>query len=80
MRVEKSAAGHRQRAAFVVDLEISTGVDVRWGCAGDVSTEPIHGDESISRVLAETRRYEEISRTGKPLLVTAAYDGMEIRL
>jgi len=42
--------------------------------------EPIHGDESISRVLAETRRYEEISRTGKPLLVTAAYDGMEIRL
>ena len=42
--------------------------------------EPIHGDEAIERVLAETRRFEEISRTGKPLLVTAAYDGMEIPL
>jgi uncharacterized protein (DUF1697 family) len=42
--------------------------------------EPIHGDEAISRVLAETRRYEEISRTGKPLRVTAAYDGLEIPL
>ena len=42
--------------------------------------EPIHGDEAISRVLTETRRYEEISRTGKPLRVTAAYDGLEIPL
>ena len=42
--------------------------------------EPIHGDEAIERILAETRRFEEISRTGKPLLVTAAYDGMEIAL
>jgi len=44
--------------------------------------EPAHGDEAISRVLAETRRYEEISRSThyKPLLVTAAYDGMEIVL
>ena len=42
--------------------------------------EPIHGDDAIARVLAETRRYEELTRTGKPLLVTAAYDGMEIDL
>jgi len=42
--------------------------------------EPIHGDDAIDRVLAETRRYEEITRTGKPMLVTAAYDGMEIEL
>jgi len=42
--------------------------------------EPIHADEAIERVLAETRRFEEISRTGKPLLVTAAYDGMEVHL
>jgi phosphoribosyl 1,2-cyclic phosphodiesterase len=42
--------------------------------------EPVHSDEAIARVLAETRRFEEISRTGKPLLVTAAYDGMEIHL
>ena len=31
-------------------------------------------------VLADTRRLEEITRTGAPLLVTAAYDGMEIEL
>ena len=42
--------------------------------------EPIHGDDAIARVLTETRRYEEITRTGKPLLVTAAYDGLEIEL
>jgi phosphoribosyl 1,2-cyclic phosphodiesterase len=42
--------------------------------------EPVHGDEAIARVLTETRRYEAITRTGAPLLVTAAYDGMEIEL
>jgi phosphoribosyl 1,2-cyclic phosphodiesterase len=42
--------------------------------------EPIHGDDAIARILAETQRYEEITRTGTPLLVTAACDGMEIDL
>jgi phosphoribosyl 1,2-cyclic phosphodiesterase len=42
--------------------------------------EPVHGDEAIARLLAETRRLEEITRSGKPLQVTAAYDGMEIDL
>ena len=42
--------------------------------------EPIHGDDAIARVLAETRRYEEITRSGNPLLVNAAYDGLEIEL
>ena len=42
--------------------------------------EPIHGDEAIARVLAETQRFEEITRTGKPLGVSAAFDGMEIDL
>ncbi|MEO8344732.1 MAG: MBL fold metallo-hydrolase [Betaproteobacteria bacterium] len=42
--------------------------------------EPIHGDDAIARVLAETRRYEEITRTSRPLAVSAAYDGMEIEL
>jgi phosphoribosyl 1,2-cyclic phosphodiesterase len=42
--------------------------------------EPIHGDDAIARVLAETRRYEEITRSGAPLVVNAAYDGMEIPL
>ena len=42
--------------------------------------EPVHGDAAIARVLAEARRFEEISRKGRPLRVTAAYDGMEIAL
>jgi phosphoribosyl 1,2-cyclic phosphodiesterase len=42
--------------------------------------EPTQSDETISRVLAETRRYEELSRRSSALQVTAAYDGMEIRL
>ena len=42
--------------------------------------EPALDDAAISRVLAETRRLEEITRTGEPMLVTAAYDGMEIAL
>ncbi|SFV16060.1 MBL fold metallo-hydrolase [Pseudoduganella namucuonensis] len=41
--------------------------------------EPIYDDAQIARVLAETRRYAEI--TGEaPLEVLAAYDGMEIDL
>jgi phosphoribosyl 1,2-cyclic phosphodiesterase len=43
--------------------------------------EPVHGDEAIERILAETRRFEEITRgTKPPLRVSAAYDGMEIEL
>ncbi|HET9764790.1 MAG TPA: MBL fold metallo-hydrolase [Casimicrobiaceae bacterium] len=43
--------------------------------------EPVHSDEAIERVLAETRRFEQITRGDRPaLLVTAAYDGMEIAL
>jgi phosphoribosyl 1,2-cyclic phosphodiesterase len=40
--------------------------------------EPACDDAAIERVLRETRRYEEISRNGSPLHVSAAYDGMEI--
>ncbi len=42
--------------------------------------EPASNDAAIARVLADTRRYEEITRSGAPLEVTAAYDGMEIDL
>jgi phosphoribosyl 1,2-cyclic phosphodiesterase len=42
--------------------------------------EPVHTDEALDRILTETRRLEAITRTGQPLLVTAAYDGMEIDL
>jgi phosphoribosyl 1,2-cyclic phosphodiesterase len=42
--------------------------------------DPANDDETISRMLADTQRLEEITRTGVPLRVTAAYDGMEIEL
>lgn len=42
--------------------------------------EPAFSDETIAGVLADTRRYEEITRFGAPLRITAAYDGMEIDL
>ena len=42
--------------------------------------EPANNDERIAQIWRETLRYEEISRTGRPLLVSAAYDGMEIEL
>jgi phosphoribosyl 1,2-cyclic phosphodiesterase len=42
--------------------------------------EPALDDAAISRVLAETRRFEEITRSGAKLEVSTAYDGLEIRL
>jgi len=42
--------------------------------------EPANDDETISRMLADTHRLEEITRTGAPIVVSAAYDGMEIEL
>lgn len=40
--------------------------------------EPANGDAAIDAILSETRRYETITRTGAPLLITAAYDGLGI--
>jgi phosphoribosyl 1,2-cyclic phosphodiesterase len=42
--------------------------------------EPAFDDAAIARVLADTRRFEEITRTGELLRISAAYDGMEITL
>jgi phosphoribosyl 1,2-cyclic phosphodiesterase len=42
--------------------------------------EPIFDDERIARLLAETRRLEEITRTDHRVEVWAAYDGLELAL
>lgn len=43
--------------------------------------EPVHGDEQLTRLLAETRRFEEIDRPGDtPLVVVSAYDGLLLDL
>jgi hypothetical protein len=40
----------------------------------------VFDDAAIEAVLAETRRLEQITRGAAPLQVSAAYDGLEIRL
>jgi len=42
--------------------------------------EPTHDDARIATVLAETRRFEEITRTDHAVHVSAAWDGLEIEL
>jgi phosphoribosyl 1,2-cyclic phosphodiesterase len=42
--------------------------------------EPVNDDERIDAILAETIRFEEITRTGAPLEVCAAYDGLTIEI
>jgi hypothetical protein len=44
--------------------------------------EPVNDDQTLEKILAETRRYEEISRPeqNRKLKVSSAYDGLEIVL
>jgi phosphoribosyl 1,2-cyclic phosphodiesterase len=71
----KADWGH---SSNVVGVELCQMAGVRHLCL--FHHEPAFDDESIERVLTETRRLEAITRVGEPLLVTAAYDGMEIEL
>jgi phosphoribosyl 1,2-cyclic phosphodiesterase len=71
----KADWGH---SSNVVGIELCQLARVRHLCM--FHHEPANDDDAISRVLDESRRFEEITRTGKPLEVSAAYDGMEIEL
>jgi len=42
--------------------------------------EPISDDERLAGLWRETRRLEEITRSGAPLEIIAAYDGLEIEI
>jgi len=42
--------------------------------------EPASSDALLAKVLDDTRRLEAITRTGRPLTISAAYDGLEIPL
>ncbi|HZR67964.1 MAG TPA: MBL fold metallo-hydrolase [Burkholderiales bacterium] len=42
--------------------------------------EPANSDDKIASIWRETVRFEEITRNGVPLRVSAAYDGLEIEL
>jgi phosphoribosyl 1,2-cyclic phosphodiesterase len=71
----KADWGH---SSNVVAVELCQLADVKHLCL--FHHEPANDDAAISRVLNETRRLEEITRTREPMRVTAAYDGMEIEL
>jgi ribonuclease BN (tRNA processing enzyme) len=62
----------------VVAVELCQMAGVRHLCL--FHHEPAFDDQAIETMLIETRRLDEITRTGDPLRVTAAYDGMEIEL
>jgi hypothetical protein len=42
--------------------------------------EPAYDDRMIEEVVAETIRFEEISRPGHKVEVISAYDGLELEL
>jgi phosphoribosyl 1,2-cyclic phosphodiesterase len=71
----KADWGH---SSNVVGVELCQLAGVRHLCL--FHHEPANDDEAISRILDESRRLEEITRTGESMQVTAAYDGMEIEL
>jgi phosphoribosyl 1,2-cyclic phosphodiesterase len=72
----KADWGH---SSNIVGVELCHAAGARELCL--FHHEPVHGDEAIDRILAETRRFAEITRgDNKPLRVTAAYDGLEIAL
>lgn len=71
----KADWGH---SSNIVGVELCQAAGVRHLCM--FHHEPINGDETLARILAETRRYEAISRSGAPMHVSTAYDGMEIDL
>ena len=71
----KADWGH---SSNVVGVELCQLAGARHLCM--THHEPAFDDAAISRVLADTRRFEEITRAGAPLRVSAAYDGMEIEL
>ena len=71
----KADWGH---SSNIVGVEICQRASVAHLCM--FHHEPASSDATLARVLADTRRFEEITRTGAPLKITSAYDGMEIAL
>jgi phosphoribosyl 1,2-cyclic phosphodiesterase len=71
----KADWGH---SSNIVGVELCQRAGARHLCM--FHHEPASDDRTLARVLTDTRRYEEITRTGARLEVTSAYDGMEIAL
>ncbi len=71
----KADWGH---SSNVVGVELCQLAGVKHLCL--FHHEPVFDDDAIERMLAETRRLEQITRGATRLEVSAAYDGLEIAL
>jgi ribonuclease BN (tRNA processing enzyme) len=71
----KADWGH---SSNIVGVELCQAARARELCL--FHHEPALDDAALARMLAETRRFEEITRTNSPLRVCAAYDGLELTL
>jgi phosphoribosyl 1,2-cyclic phosphodiesterase len=71
----KADWGH---SSNVVGVELCQAAGVAHLCL--FHHEPASDDATLAGVLADTRRLEEITRHGRPLRVSSAYDGLEIEL
>ena len=71
----KADWGH---SSNIVGVELCQRAGARQLCL--FHHEPALDDTALANMLAETRRFEEITRTGEPLQVSTAYDGLELTL
>jgi len=71
----KADWGH---SSNVVGVELCQAAGVAHLCL--FHHEPASDDATLAGVLADTRSLEQITRNGRPLHVTSAYDGLEIAL
>ena len=62
----------------VIGVELCQMAEARHLCL--FHHEPIFDDARIQKILEETIRLEEITRTGAPLRISSAYDGLVIEV
>jgi phosphoribosyl 1,2-cyclic phosphodiesterase len=62
----------------VVGVELCQMAGVRHLCL--FHHEPAHDDERLTAIWREAKRLEELTRGARPLRITAAYDGLELRV
>ena len=60
----------------ITGVELSQMAGVKHLCL--FHHEPIYNDARIEAIFKETQRFEEITRTGPPLQISSAYDGLVI--
>ena len=71
----KADWGH---SSNIVGVELCQLANVRQLCL--FHHEPANDDGQIDRTLDETRRFEVLTRSGRPLEIVSAYDGLELSL